>query len=104
HKFHRYHTLSNHFYISRPIFVHRPSFEGWPENLRKTMRSAAAEAIVFQRDLHVREEEDARRQIEAAGGEIVELAPEEHRAFAATVTPIYAETQRQYDKDLLALL
>src|SRR5262249_58732309 len=26
HKFHRFHTLSNHFYISRPIFVHRPSF------------------------------------------------------------------------------
>ncbi len=23
HKFHRFHTLSNHFYISRPIFLHR---------------------------------------------------------------------------------
>ena len=25
HKFHRFHTLSNHFYISRPIFLHRDS-------------------------------------------------------------------------------
>ncbi len=25
HKFHRFHTISNHFYISRPIFLHRPS-------------------------------------------------------------------------------
>ena len=24
HKFHRFHTISNHFYISRPIFLHRP--------------------------------------------------------------------------------
>jgi TRAP-type C4-dicarboxylate transport system substrate-binding protein len=27
HKFHRFHTLTNHFYISRPIFLHRPSFD-----------------------------------------------------------------------------
>src|SRR5499425_1897959 len=26
HKFHRFHTLSNHFYISRPIFLHRTTF------------------------------------------------------------------------------
>ena len=25
HKFHRFHTVTNHFYISRPIFLHRPS-------------------------------------------------------------------------------
>jgi TRAP-type C4-dicarboxylate transport system substrate-binding protein len=103
HKFHRFHTLSNHFYISRPIFVHRPSFEGWPENLQLAMQGAAADAIAFQRDLHVREEEDARRAIEAAHGEIVELTPEEHRAFAAAVKPIYAETRGQYG-DLLPLI
>src|SRR5207302_1732098 len=85
HKFHRFHTLSNHFYISRPIFVHRPSFDSWPEDLRQAMQSAAADAIAFQRELHVREEEDARLAIEAAGGEIVELTPEEHRAFASAV-------------------
>jgi len=103
HKFHRFHTLSNHFYISRPIFVHRPSFEGWPENLEQAMQGAAADAIAFQRELHVREEEDARRAIEAAHGEIVELTPEEHRAFAAAVKPIYAETRGQYG-DLLPLI
>src|SRR5215468_7704545 len=70
HKFHRFHTLSNHFYISRPIFVHRPSFDGWPDNLKSAMQAAVAEAVAFQRDLHEREEQDARRAIEAAGGEI----------------------------------
>ena len=24
HKFHKFHTLTYHFYISRPIFLHRP--------------------------------------------------------------------------------
>ena len=31
HKFHKFHTLSYHFYISRPIFLHRPSFDAWPD-------------------------------------------------------------------------
>jgi TRAP-type transport system periplasmic protein len=27
HKYHSFHTLTGHFYVSRPIFVHRPTFE-----------------------------------------------------------------------------
>ena len=34
HKFHRFHTISNHFYISRPIFLHRPTFDAWPADLQ----------------------------------------------------------------------
>ena len=67
HKFHRFHTLSNHFYISRPIFVHRTAFDAWPDDLKDAMRGAVKDAIAFQRDLHVREEDDARSAIEAAG-------------------------------------
>src|SRR5262249_38147841 len=51
HKFHRFHTLTNHFYISRPIFLHRPAFESWSPQLRDAMAAAVHEAIAFQRDL-----------------------------------------------------
>src|SRR6266436_4691318 len=87
HKFHRFHTLTSHFYISRPIFVHRAAFDGWPADLRESMQRAVKDVIAFQRDLHVREEEDARRAIEAAGCEIVELTSGEHEAFVAAVRP-----------------
>src|SRR4029077_19668271 len=40
HKFHRFHTLSNHFYISRPIFLHRTAFDAWPARLQRAMQSA----------------------------------------------------------------
>jgi len=103
HKFHRFHTLTSHFYISRPIFVHRAAFDAWPGDLQSAMRSAVADAIAFQRDLHVREEEEARAAIAAAGCEIVELTAEERNAFAAAVKPIYAEARRQYGDDALAL-
>ncbi|HKD25111.1 MAG TPA: TRAP transporter substrate-binding protein, partial [Xanthobacteraceae bacterium] len=96
HKFHRFHTLTNHFYISRPIFVHRAAFNAWPGDLQAAMRNAVTDAITFQRDLHIREEEDARAAIAAAGCEIVELTANQHDAFAAAVQPIYGEARRQY--------
>ena len=61
------------------------------------------DAIAFQRDLHVREEEDARAAIAAAGCEIAELTADEHNAFTAVVNPIYGEARHQYGDRLLAL-
>ena len=104
HKFHRFHTLTSHFYISRPIFLHRTAFESWPPDLQDAMRAAVAEAIVFQRDLHVREEEDARRAIEAAGCEIVELSTDQHAAFVEAVQPIFGEARKQYGDGLFELV
>jgi TRAP-type C4-dicarboxylate transport system substrate-binding protein len=104
HKFHRFHTLTSHFYISRPIFLHRTAFESWPEDLREAMRSAVKAAIAFQRDLHVREEEDARQAIEAAGCEIAELTADEHSSFVSAVDPIYGEARKQYGERLFDLL
>src|ERR1700751_1153854 len=87
HKFHRFHTVSNHFYISRPIFLHRAAFDSWPADLQRAMRTAVTEAVAFQRGLHVQEEEDARKAIEAQGCEIVELGAAQHDAFAAPAEP-----------------
>jgi len=67
------------------------------------MRAAVAEAVVFQRDLHVREEEDARRAIEAQGCEIVELGPDQHAAFVEAVQPIFGEAREQYGDGLFEL-
>jgi TRAP-type transport system periplasmic protein len=103
HKFHRFHTLTSHFYISRPIFVHRAAFDAWPDDLKVAIGNAVTDAVAFQRDLHVCEEEEARAAIAAAGCEIIELTADEHSAFAAAVWPIYTEAHRQYGDDVLAL-
>jgi TRAP-type C4-dicarboxylate transport system substrate-binding protein len=96
HKFHRFHTISNHFYISRPIFLHRPTFDAWPADLKEAVRRAVTESVAFQRDLHVQEENDARRSIEREGCEIVELTPEQHDAFTAAVRPILDDAKTLY--------
>jgi tripartite ATP-independent transporter DctP family solute receptor len=103
HKFHRFHTLSGHFYISRPIFLHRTAFDAWPAELQRAMRAAISDAVAFQRELHEQEEEAAREAIAAQGCEIVELSADEHRAFAVAVAPLLAETRSIFGDDLLAL-
>ena len=104
HKFHHFHTATNHFYLSRPIFVHRPSYDAWPRALQEAIRAAAHDAIAFQREQHIREEEDAMAAIRKEGGEILELTPDEHKAFVAAVTPIYSEARAQYGRELLSLV
>ena len=103
HKFHRFHTLSNHFYISRPIFLHRTAFDAWPVRLQRAMQSAVTDAIAVQRALHEQEEQDARKAIEAQGCEIVELTAGEHDAFRAAVQPLLDDAQGRFGRDLFAL-
>ncbi|MFZ3357205.1 MAG: TRAP transporter substrate-binding protein [Xanthobacteraceae bacterium] len=96
HKFHHFHTVTNHFYISRPIFLHRPSFEAWPADLQIAMREAVTRAVAFQRDLAIAEDRDARAAIEAAGCEITELTPQQHAQFKSAVKPLLEEARVTY--------
>ena len=104
HNFHKFHTLTSHFYISRPIFLHRTAFAGWPEDLQRAMQAAVTEAVAFQRKLAVEEHEQSRKAIEAAGCEIVELTPQEHAAFVAAVQPLLADARKMYGEEMFALL
>jgi TRAP-type C4-dicarboxylate transport system substrate-binding protein len=104
HKFHRFHTVSNHFYVSRPIFLHRGTFDAWPEDLQAAMRTAVTEAVAFQRGLALEEDRDARRAIAAQACEIVELSIHEHAAFAAAAQPLLDEAKTTYGRKMFAMV
>jgi TRAP-type transport system periplasmic protein len=101
HAYHRFHTLTGHFYVSRPIFVHRPSFEAWPPTLQLAMSQAVARAVAAQRILALEEERDALKVIEAHGCEVVHLSAAEHQAFVNAVRTIDAHVSPR-GMDLLA--
>ena len=104
HKFHRFHTVSNHFYISRPIFLHRPSFEAWPTEIQRAMRDAVARAVAFQRELAIEEDREARAAILGEGCEIVELSAEQHVAFRGAVAPLLDEARGTYGCNMFDLI
>jgi C4-dicarboxylate-binding protein DctP len=104
HKFHKFHTLTYHFYISRPIFLHRATFEAWPEDLKRAMQQAVTESVAFQRKLAVEENETSCKAIEDAGCEIVELDAKEHAAFVAAVQPLLADARKMYGEEMFKMV
>jgi TRAP-type C4-dicarboxylate transport system substrate-binding protein len=104
HKFHRFHTVTNHFYISRPIFLHRPAFDAWPADLQRAMGEAVKRAVAFQRELAIEEDRQARDAIEEEGCEITELTAGEHAQFRAAVAPLLKESRGTYGQRMFDLV
>ena len=104
HRFHKFHTLTSHFYISRPVFLHRTSFDAWPDDLKRAMRQAVTQAVAFQRQLAVEEHEASRRIIKGAGCEIVELNAKVHAAFVAAVQPLLADAGNLYGTEMFKMV
>jgi C4-dicarboxylate-binding protein DctP len=104
HKFHHFHTLTGHFYISRPIFVHRAAFDTWPHAVQQAMRDAVGAAVAFQREEAIREDVAARAAILAQGCALAELPRQAHEDFVRAVRPLHEEARRGYGKEALALL
>lgn len=104
HKFHHFHSVTNHFYISRPIFLHRDAFDAWPQDLREAMREAVIAAVEFQRVLAIEEDVASRQAIADQGCEIAELGPDEHAAFARAVEPLWADARKTYGQEMFGML
>jgi len=104
HKFHHFHTITNHFYISRPIFLNRTRFDAWPADLQSAMRDAIRKAVTFQREQAIAEDRQAREAVEAAGCEIAALTPDEHALFRKAVDPLLQGARRTYGMDVFAMV
>src|SRR5437764_2010215 len=104
HKFHRYHSVTNHFYISRPIFLHRGSFNGWPKDLQEAMRDAVAASVTYQRGLAEEEDVASRKAINDEGCGIAELTPEELAAFSKAVQPLCTGAEKTYGRGMIAMV
>ncbi|MGN6571306.1 MAG: TRAP transporter substrate-binding protein DctP, partial [Pseudolabrys sp.] len=104
HNFHKFHTLTSHFYISRPIFLHRASFESWPRDLQEAMREAVTASVAYQRGLAVEEHETSRKAILAAGCEIAALTAAEHGAFVDAVQPVLKDARETYGEAMFKMV
>tara|TARA_Y100000590_G_scaffold470642_1_gene667309 strand:- start:5495 stop:6397 length:903 start_codon:yes stop_codon:yes gene_type:complete len=96
HKYHQYHTLSSHFYLTRGIWANRDSVNNWPKKLKSTMESIIPEAISYQRKLAEEEEVLALKEIESEGCEVIEFSLENQKSFLSRVEPLYMEGQKVF--------
>jgi TRAP-type C4-dicarboxylate transport system substrate-binding protein len=104
HKLHRFHTLTGHFYVSRPVFVPHAQFDAWPAALQRALRAAVGAAVAWQRGETAREHDAARAALEAEGCEIEALPPDTRAAFVNAVHPLHQEARRAYGPELFGLI
>lgn len=104
HKFHHYHSVTNHFYVSRPIFLHRDTFDAWPKDLQDAMREAIAASVTYQRGLAIEEDMEARKALAEQKCEVVEVTADEHAQFKKAVEPLWTEARGRFGKELFEMM
>jgi len=69
-----HYSLSEHLIIPECICVNTAKFEALSPELQEALRGAAEEAALFQRELWAVQSDEARKEVEAAGIEVNEIA------------------------------
>ena len=104
HNYHKHHTLSNHFYISRAIMCNRSQFYLWPEPLKQAIIEAAGDAMQWQRTQIETDVRIAEKLIIEAGGQIHSLTEAQTALFQEKIAPLYKDARDQFGNTPFGLL
>ncbi len=84
-----HYSLSEHLIIPECICVNTAKFEALSPELQEALRGAAEEAALYQRELWAVQSDEARKEVEAAGIEVNEIA--DKGPFQAAMESVYEE-------------
>lgn len=104
HKFHPYHTMSKHFYISRALMMHRTTYYSLPDEIKDSLMELTNQSIKQQRKEAEKEVVKSKKLIEEEGCQIVELTPSEERKFADCVKPQLLEARKTFGNTMFKML
>ena len=102
--YHRWITLSGHFFGSAALLCHKPSFAAWPGEVRAAVEAAAREATVVQRGFASAADAEVMALLDPAQNEVIHLTGEERAAFVAAVAPLVEEQRERFGAELLGYL
>jgi TRAP-type C4-dicarboxylate transport system substrate-binding protein len=104
HKYHRYLTLSGHFFGASAMICNAAHYAAWPAGVRAAVDEAAVIASAYQHQLAAEEDAVIRARLDSRENEVIELTPAEHAAFVAAMEPVLAKYRGQLDARLFEML
>lgn len=104
HKYHRYITMSSHFFGASAMICNAAHYASWPAEVRAAVDECAVIATAFQHKLAGEEDAVIRAKLDPLENEVVELTPAEHAAFVAAMEPVLAKYRGTLDKKLFDML
>jgi TRAP-type C4-dicarboxylate transport system substrate-binding protein len=104
HKYHRYITLSGHFFGASAMICNKTHYAAWPNAVRAAVDEAASIATAYQHQLAAAEDAAIRAKFDPRETELIELTPAEHAAFVAAMAPILVRYRDKLDTRLFGML
>ncbi|HTD89198.1 MAG TPA: TRAP transporter substrate-binding protein [Burkholderiales bacterium] len=104
HQYHRYITLSGHFFGASAMICNAAHYASWPADLRKAFDECALVATAYQHQLAAKEDEAIRARLDPRENELIELTPAERAAFVSAMEPILNKYRGKLDTRLFDLL
>jgi tripartite ATP-independent transporter DctP family solute receptor len=103
-RYHRYITLSGHFFGTAALLCHQASYAGWPAEVRQAVTEAVLEATTAQRRFAAAEDDEVLVRLRQAGNDIIQLTDAERARFVEAVAPVVEEQRRVFGGELFAYL
>jgi TRAP-type transport system periplasmic protein len=104
HRYHRYITLSGHFFGATLLLCHQRSYAAWPSEIRQAVEEAASEATVAQRQLAAAEDGDVLAKLHSEQNNVIRLIDAERAPFVEAVAPVLETQRRVFGNHLFAYL
>ena len=104
HKYHRYITMSGHFFGASAMICNAAHYAAWSEEMRVAVDQAAAIATAYQHQLAAAEDAAIRARLDPRDNEVIQLTPAEHAAFVTAMAPVLARYRGQLDARLFEML
>lgn len=104
HNYHRYFTLTGHFFGATAMICNEAHYRSWPRELQGAVDAAAQAATALQWQLAAAEDEEMLKKLAATDVEIVRPTPAERAQFVAAVQPMLAKYRKQFDPKLFSML
>jgi len=104
HKFHRYITLSGHFFGASALAFNERAYQSWPAEVREAVDAAALEATAVQHELAAAEDAAILARLDARENDLVQLTDIERAAFIAAVQPVLAKYRQELPPRLFGYL
>jgi tripartite ATP-independent transporter DctP family solute receptor len=97
----KYVSLTGHVYGPHILLIGKKLFDSFPAEDQKVIAEAAKESAVYQRTVNRKMNSDFVADLKKAGITVIELSPEQKKAFQEACAPVYASWEPKIGKELM---
>ena len=102
HRYHRYITLTGHFWGASAFVCNAAHYRGWPREVQAAVEAAARDATAYQRHIAAAEDAEILAKLDPAKNEVIRLTDAERAAFIQAVQPVIEKHRNRLDTGLLS--